>query len=72
MSALAARGHSALALDALLGHAPTALSAIARIYQRHRYEREQRAAVEHWARLMSSAGEEASGEVVPLRKVAVE
>jgi hypothetical protein len=44
------------------------LSAIARIYQRHRYEREQREAVEHRARFMSSAGEEASGEVVPFQR----
>jgi integrase len=72
VSALAARGHSALALDALLGHAPTALSAIARIYQRDRWEQEQRAAVEHWARLMSSAGEEVSSEVVPFEKRAAE
>ena len=47
-SALAAMGFNAIVADKLLAHQPAALSAVARVYQRHDYAAEKAKAWEAW------------------------
>ena len=69
VSILASAPHSVspIVCDRLLGHQPTVLSSVARIYQRAELLDERREALALWAGIVA-----ASGEVVPLHKVAVE
>jgi integrase len=64
VSILAAKGHNPIVLDRLLGHQPTTLSAIARIYQKHEHADEQRAALTDWGDLLTAP----PAEVVDLKK----
>jgi integrase len=65
VSALAAAGHNPIVLDKLLGHSPTSLSGVAKIYQRHDFAKERRAAIEDWSQIV--AGPQDGGKVVRLR-----
>ena len=53
VSGLAAAGHDAITVDLLLGHKPAGLSAVAQTYQRYQFQDERRAALEHWARIVT-------------------
>jgi integrase len=49
VSALAAMGVDSIVADKLLAHQPGKLSAVARVYQRHDFATERKAALEAWA-----------------------
>jgi len=49
VSALAAMGFDSIVADKLLGHQPAKLSAVARVYQRHDFAAERKAALAAWA-----------------------
>ena len=53
VSGLAKAGHDPITLDLLLGHKPSGLSAVAGVYQRYKFEDERRAALDHWARIVT-------------------
>lgn len=53
VSGLAKRGHSPIALDLLLGHKPTGLSAIARIYQTNTFAPERVKALDQWGQIVT-------------------
>ena len=52
---LASKGFDPLAVDMLLGHVPTGLSQIARIYNRYQHAETRRKALEAWADLLAAA-----------------
>ena len=55
--------------DRIISHADTTLSAVAKVYQRHNFEKEARAALERWTRHVISLGEGRQPEkVVPMRR----
>ena len=49
VSALAAMGFDSIVADLLLGHQPAKLTAVARVYQRHDFAAERKAALAAWA-----------------------
>ena len=49
VSTLAGMGFDAIVADMLLAHQPTKLSSVARVYQRHDFSTERKAALEAWA-----------------------
>jgi integrase len=51
---LASKGFDPLAVDMLLGHVPTGLSQIARIYNRYQHAETRRRALEAWAELITT------------------
>jgi integrase len=63
VSIMAGKGFSPIVLDKLLGHQPTSLSAIARVYQRHEHAAERRQALQAWADLLTAP----PAEVVSLK-----
>jgi integrase len=63
VSIMAGKGFSPIILDRLLGHQPSSLSAIARVYQRHEHAAERREALEAWADLLTAP----SADVVDLK-----
>jgi integrase len=63
VSIMAGKGFSPIVLDRLLGHQPSSLSAIARVYQKHEHAAERREALEAWADLLTAL----SAEVVDLK-----
>jgi integrase len=67
VSALAAMGFDSIVADKLLGHQPGKLSAVARVYQRHDFAAERKAALAAWAAHV--VGMELTAEVLPLRRV---
>ena len=66
VSRLAKAGHDPITLDLLLGHKPSGLSAVAGVYQRYKFEDERRAALDHWARIVTEPPE--AERVVSLSK----
>jgi integrase len=64
VSILAEKGYNPIVLDKLLGHQPRALSAIARIYQRHDHADERAQALEAWGDLLTQP----KAEIVELKK----
>jgi integrase len=70
VSALAAMGFDSIVADKLLAHQASKLSGVARVYQRHDFAAERRAALEAWAAhvLRCAAPEADSGNVVALRR----
>lgn len=71
VSALAAMGIDSIVADKLLAHQPGKLSGVARVYQRHDFAPERKAALEAWAAhvLRCAAGTEEASNVVALRAV---
>ncbi len=64
VSALAALGINPVVADLLLAHQPSRLSTVARIYQRHDFAAERKAALEAWAaHLLRNAGVEAQDRI---------
>jgi integrase len=55
VSLLAEKGLDPVLIDRLLGHQPTTLSAVARIYQKHKYLDGRREALELWAQHLTQA-----------------
>jgi hypothetical protein len=55
---------SPVMLDLLLGHQPSMLSAVAKIYQREAHHDDRRAALETWAKHLTQA----PATVTPLRE----
>ena len=55
VSLLAEKGLDPVLIDRLLGHQPTTLSAVARIYQKHKYLDGRREALELWATHLTQA-----------------
>ena len=53
VSGLAKRGHNPVALDLLLGHKPSGLNAIARIYQQHDFAPQRVKALDEWGTLVT-------------------
>ena len=53
VSGLAKRGHDPIALDLLLGHKPTGLSAMARIYQTNKFGPERAKALDQWGQIVT-------------------
>jgi integrase len=51
---LASKGFDPLAVDMLLGHVPTGLSQIARIYNRYQHADTRRKALEAWAKMITA------------------
>jgi integrase len=70
VSALAAMGFDSIVADKLLAHQASKLSSVARVYQRHDFAAERKAALEAWAAhvLRCAAPEANSGTVVALRR----
>jgi integrase len=64
VSALAAMGFDSIVADKLLGHQPGKLSAVARVYQRHDFAAERKAALAAWAAHV--VGTSSAGNVLPL------
>jgi hypothetical protein len=66
---LAEIGVSPHVIEACLNHRSGEIRGIARVYNRHGYEREQLAALTAWAKRLAeiASGEKAAGNVVPLR-----
>lgn len=65
VTALARLGFDSIVADLLLAHRPAALSAVARVYQKHDFSDERARALEAWAQHVSRAK---IGNVVPLRR----
>jgi hypothetical protein len=63
VTALAALGFDPTVIDLLLGHAPTKLSPVARVYQRFEHAPTRRRALEAWAKHLTQPG----AEVVDLK-----
>lgn len=70
VSALAEMGIDSIVADLLLAHQPTKLSAVARVYQRHDFAKERKAALEAWAAyvLRCAAGAGDRNNVVELKR----
>jgi integrase len=70
VSALAAIGFDSIVADKLLAHQPGKLSGVARVYQRHDFAKERKAALEAWAMHVLRCAEQkvGSGNVVALRR----
>jgi integrase len=58
---LASKGYDPVAIDKLLGHAPTKLSAVARIYQRFEHADLRREMLEVWGTALTRSGAEVVG-----------
>jgi integrase len=72
VSALAAMGFDSIVADKLLAHQAGKLSGVARVYQRHDFAPERKAALDAWAVhvLRCAAGQEPGPNVVPLLRTA--
>ncbi len=57
VSALAGLGFDSVVADKLLAHQPHALSAVARVYQRHDFAAERKAALEAWSACVLRCGD---------------
>ncbi len=70
VSALAAMGFDSIVADKLLAHQASKLSGVARVYQRHDFAAERKAALEAWAAhvVRCAAPGSDSGNVVALRR----
>ena len=70
VSALAAMGFDSIVADKLLAHQPSKLSGVARVYQRHDFAIERRAALDAWAAhvLRCASPEVELANVVTLRR----
>lgn len=66
VSALAAMGFDSIVADRLLAHEPAKLSGVARVYQRHDFAAERKAALAAWAAHVT--GTEPADNVVPLQR----
>jgi integrase len=64
VSTLAKLGFDSIVVDTLLGHQPAKLSAVARVYQRHDFAAERKAALAAWAAHVIAP--EPTGNVIPL------
>jgi hypothetical protein len=60
VSCLAKRGHNPVAIDMLLGHKPSHLNAIARVYQQHDFGSERVAALNAWGQIVTESPSRAS------------
>lgn len=70
VSILASMGFSPVVADLLLAHQPASLSTVARVYQRHDYAPERKAALKAWAAHVIACAEAkpAADNVVPMRR----
>jgi integrase len=71
VSTLASMGFDAIVADKLLAHHPTKLSSVARVYQRHDFAAERRAALDAWAThvLLCAEQKGRSTNVIELRRI---
>lgn len=69
VSAIAAMGFDAIVADKLLAHQPSKLTSVARVYQRHDFAADRKAALEAWAAhiLRCAAPVPEAANVMPLR-----
>jgi hypothetical protein len=65
---LAAQGYDPVAIDKLLGHQPTKLSPVARIYQRFEHADTRREMLEVWGKAMTRQAAEVIGLKAKVRK----
>ena len=72
VSALAAMGFDSIVADKLLAHQASKLSGVARVYQRHDFAAERKAALEAWAAhvLRCAKGGSETENVMALRRIA--